>query len=258
MTIEDALENGRLTESLALQSTKVLQFPNDTTERFRLLELQLIAQEYHQAWDTLKSLPRDDEPLKETRRFFRNMIRAAYRRAQGRHPRFCDDIPAHARSRFRAIQDLRWNDPSQALQWIDRADHRSPHIIGHVNGREFDGIRDADDRWASILEVIVEDQYLWLPFEQIRSVTIGGAQHTFERAFRPVLIRLQNKLEFDGFLPMIYVDTTDEELLLGWDTDHVNPDGGPIRCHGAKLFHIGEEELRLDEIEQLEFKQRTP
>ncbi|QJW95724.1 hypothetical protein FTUN_3278 [Frigoriglobus tundricola] len=36
---------------------------------------------------------------------------------------------------------------------------------GFINGREFEGLRDADDRFGSVLEAFRGGEYLWVPWE---------------------------------------------------------------------------------------------
>jgi type VI secretion system protein ImpE len=252
MTPQQALAAGRLADALALQEEEVAARPDDAAARLFLFELQLLANRFREAWRTVSAIASADPAWPKARRWYRRLVRAAHARTTGRRPSFVADVPAHARRRWKAI---RANDPAAALDWIDRADHRTPHVLGHVDGREFDGLRDADDRFASVLEAFVGGGYVWLPFEQLRRVTIPAATGILEGAYRPARVRLCDGEEFNAVLPLVYPGSdSDEAFLLGTDTDHVNPDGGPVRCVGAKLLLIGEEELALGEVRQLDVK----
>ena len=252
MTPQTALADGRLTDALELQAAAVAERPNDPAARLFLFELQLLANRFHEAWASLNAIQSPDPAWPVSRRWYRRLVRAANGRHRGRPPEFIAEVPRHAAHRRRAIRSLRRNEAAEALQWIDRADHRSPHLLGHVDGREFDGLRDADDRFASVLEAFVGAAYVWLPFEQIGRVTVTVAKGIAENAYRPARIRLSGGAEFSAVLPLVYPDSVEDVHLLGMESDHVNPDGGPMRCVGAKLLLLGEEELSVGEIRQLD------
>ena len=48
------------------------------------------------------------------------------------------------------------------MKCIDAADEVSPESWwGFLDGQEFEGLRDADDRFGSILEVFLGGEYFW-------------------------------------------------------------------------------------------------
>lgn len=257
MTPQLALADGRLTDALNLQMAAVAEYPNDAASRLYLFELQLVSNRFRDAWRSLNAIQSSDAAWPKSRRWFRRLVRAASDRHRSRPATFLGEVPRHAKCRRRAIRAIRRGDPADALQWIDRADHRSPHLLGHVDGREFDGVRDGDDRFASVLEAFVGATYAWIPFEQIRRVTVPAAKGIAENAYRPARIRLSDGMEISAVLPLVYPRSVEDVHLLGLETDHVNPDGGPMRCVGAKLLLLGEEELPLGEIRQLDVKAWT-
>ncbi len=254
MTPQTALAEGRLADALELQLAAVAERPYDPAARLFLVELQLLANRFREAWASLNAIESPDPAWPKSRQWYRRLVRAANDRHGGRPAEFIAEVPRHAASRRRAIRAIRRNEPAVALQWIDRADHRSPHLLGHVDGREFDGLRDADDRFASVLEAFVGAAYVWLPFEQMRRMTVPAAKGIVDNAYRPARIRLTDGAEFSAVLPLVYPGSLEDVHLLGMESDHVNPDGGPVRCVGAKVLLLGEEELSLCEICQLDVK----
>jgi type VI secretion system protein ImpE len=249
VTPQSALADGRLTEALALQGG--IAEAGEPTALLLLFELQLLANRTRDAWETLHRIDSADADWPTARRWFRRLVRAALRRRRGRAPRFPGEPPRHARYRLRA------RDATRALDAIDRADAASPHLVGHVDGREFDGLRDADDRFASVLEAFIGPNYCWLPFEQIARIEIAPANRILDGAYRPARIRLATGDELAAVLPLVYPDGEEDWQRLGLDTDIEPTDGGPPRCVGAKLLLVGEEELPLGEIRQLDIRPWT-
>lgn len=254
MTPQTAIAEGRLFDALALQEGAVASHAADAALLF-LFELQLAANRFADAWATLARIASGDPAWPRARKWYRQLVRCAHRRSRGQRPVFALEIPRHARCRWRAAKSLRASQPADAVAWIDRADHASPNMLGHVDGREFDGLRDADDRFASVLEAFIGGEYVWLPFEQLSRVTLAPVSCLLESIYRPARIRFSDHEECAAILPLVYPRSeAAETFLLGLETDHVNPDGGPVRCAGGKLLLLGEEELPLGDVRQLDLK----
>jgi type VI secretion system protein ImpE len=249
MTPHAALADGRLADAVALQSAIVADGPDDPAARLFLVELLAVAGRFREAWDHLRRITSDDPGWPASRRRFARLVRAAARREAGRRPTFLADPPPHAARRRRALRA----EPAAAVRLIDRADAATPHLFGHVDGREFDGLRDADDRFASVLEAVVGREYVWVPWEHLRRITLAPVEHILDRAFRPARLRLADYSEVPAHLPMVYPGSAgDDAFALGLDTDHPDPAGGPVRCVGGKLLLLRDEELPLAEVRQID------
>ncbi len=255
MTPQTALAEFRLRDALALQDKVAAERPNDAAAQLFLFELQLVANLFGEAWATLNAVHSPDPTWPASRAWYRRVVRCAAARERGRRPAFAAAVPRHARRRWQAIRALRQSRPAGAIDFIDRADHASPHILGHLDGRPFDGLRDADDRFASVLEAFVGGRYVWLPFEHLTRVTLAPSTRLLENAYRPARIRFADGGECAAVLPLVYPGSDAEDVfLLGTETDHINPDAGPTRCVGGKVLLVGEEELALGEVRQLDVK----
>lgn len=238
-TARDAFHDGRLADAVQLQSAHVEAVPDDTPGRLFLVELLALTGRYRDAWDQLSRIESDSPDWPAARRRFRRLLKAANRRANGR-VKFINDPPPHARQRALALRALLLGDSERAIARIDRADSRTPHLFGHIDGREFDGLRDADDRFASVLEVLIGAEYVWVPWEHVRRLRLVPAKHPLDAAFRPAELRLSDWSEQAVFVPLVYPGTADDDvLLLGQDTDLVG-DGGPVCGVGGKLLLLGD------------------
>jgi len=173
-----------------------------------------------------------------------------------REPRILPEpAPSHAKCRWRAIQQLHEGKPDEAVDSIDAADAVSPHLHGFIDGQEFDGLRDADDRFASVLEAFLGEEYIWFAWEGLRKVALAPAEA--DQQLRPAVITLKNGREWQVHLPLIYPDSevADEAFALGHETDHICPDKGPTRCIGGKLLLVGDgAEVLLAECRMIEVR----
>jgi type VI secretion system protein ImpE len=130
-------------------------------------------------------------------------------------------------------------------------------VRGFIDGREFDGLRDADDRFGSVLEAFRGGEYLWVPWESLRKAVLAPAAVLLDQLYRPATLTLRDGAALEVHLPLVYPASyrAEGEFALGVETDHVCPDNGPTRCVGGKLLLVGEdEEVMLSECRFIEVR----
>lgn len=257
MTPHEAFAEGRLTEAVSLQETAVAEGPSDPATRLFLVELLAFAGRLDEARSHLALIDSDDPSWPASARGFRRLLRAERQRVRSRRPAILPEpIPRHAKCRWLAVKRLRDQQPEEAVRWVDRADASSPDVSGFVNGREFDSLRDADDRFSSVLEAFVGGRYTWFPWEAVRRVKFEPPRFPLDRLFCPAEIRLRDGTDHQAHLPLAYPSpqAVDDVFALGLETDRICPDGGPIRCIGGKLLMVGEDEVPLIECRMIEIR----
>jgi type VI secretion system protein ImpE len=146
--------------------------------------------------------------------------------------------------------------PDHGVKWIDRADVATPEVRGFVDGREFVGLRDGDERFASVFEVFVGSRYAWVPFEQVRAVVLPPAAGVVEMVYRPAELRLTDGRALNVVLPLVYPLSAEsgDDFALGEAVDWTTEDLGPVCAFGAKVYFVGEEELPLSQVRMIEFR----
>jgi type VI secretion system protein ImpE len=256
MSPRDAYEAGELEAAVRLQAEVVACRPADPVAGMFLFELLALSGRLRDARAQLMVVETDDPAWPRVRRGFRRLLRAAYRRQRGRRPGFFAGIPRHARRRWSAIKALAGDDPARAVRKVDRADAASPVVCGHIDGREFRGLRDADDRFGSVLEAFFGGQYVWIPFEHLRRISLRPALGPLDAAYRPVRVKLATGDEFDSHLPLVYPGSDDYggAFACGQEIDYVEADDGPAICVGARVLMTGDEELLLGDVKQLDVR----
>lgn len=257
MTPHEALAEGRLAEALALQECLVAAEPDHPAARRLLVDLLAFAGRLDEAIDQLDRLRARDPQWPALERQLRGLFRAErHRRAGAREPEFVPRVE-HAVERWRAIEALRRGRPREAVTHVDRADAMSPHLRGFLDGQEFEGLHDADDRFASVLEAYRAGEYVWYAWEALRKVTLAPAGVLLDQIYRPATIALRDGTEFEVHLPLIYPNSHEAEgvFALGMETDHICPDQGPMRSVGAKLLSVGDgSEVRLADCRMIEMR----
>lgn len=253
MTPRQALEAGELYESIDLQTEVVANDPANRAARLFLAELFLVSGQLNQAHEELLEL---DDPDSHAVNLL-NLLKAQAERRRA-HPLVSGHWPDHARLRRRAWRAYRRNQRNVLAKLIDQADSFTPHLSGHVDGREFDGLRDVDDRFASVLEVFIGRDYTWIPLEHLQHIQLQPPQGVADIAFRPARLRMNNR-DHDVILPLIYPEThweDDEELLLGLGTDYPVVTPAAAIAVGQRIWTFGEELAALGDCSLIEFLPR--
>lgn len=95
----------------------------------------------------------------------------------------------------------------------------APATPGHSGEGAFDWIADADERLGPVLEIIVNGQYLWAPFHQVRAIRIEAPQEPIDLVWAIAEFTWANGGEAVGLIPARYPGTesaaSDPRLLLG-------------------------------------------
>ena len=256
MTAREALADGRLTDAVELQTSAVAADPSPSARLF-LFELLVLAGFLKAARSELNAITSDDPTWPASRRRFRQLLRALSKQNHlGRRPRFLMPPPVHAKRRWNAARAGEEGDDDRGTMWVDRADAVTPEVRGFVDGRPFLGLRDGDERFASVFEVFVGSRYVWVPFEQVKAVVIPDAAGVVEMVYRPAELRLTDGRTLNVTLPLVYPLSAEygDEFALGEAVDWTSEGAGPACAFGAKLYFVGEEELPLSQIRMLEIR----
>jgi type VI secretion system protein ImpE len=256
MTVHDMLAEGRLADALALQEGAV---GADPAARRLLVDLLAFAGRLDDARAHLDRIDTDAPDWPEVARGLHRLFRSErLRTAEGREPTITPDpAPKHATRRWQAVQLLRRARPDDAVKAVDSADALGPNVRGFIDGREFDGLRDADDRFGSVLEAFRGGEYLWVPLEALRKVVLAPAESLLDQLYRPAALTFRDGTAAEVHLPLVYPASYRAEgvFALGSETDYVCPDNGPTRCVGGKLLLVGEDdEVMLSECRMIEVR----
>ncbi len=263
MTAGELFQAGRLLEATDAQVAKVKANPTDNSARFFLFELFLFAGELDRARKQLEVLRYDDPRHTAAVDQYRFALEAeSHRRAVftgTEQPKGMTTAPDHVRQRLEALPYLARGENEMARKKLDEANALVPSINGTLNGKEFSGLFDADERFATVLEVFgTGGAYLWVPLEQIESITLNPPQHPRDVILRPAHIVTSDGTEGDVLLPGLYPGTyqaKDEATKLGRTTEW-EQNAGTITCGvGGKMFLVNAELLSFTVWQGLQITQ---
>ena len=258
MSASEAFKAGRLHEAIEAQVRDVKAHPADHGRRLFLVELLAFAGDLDRARRQADAVRYEDPNLDAAMATYRALLDAeASRRrlfAEGLAPKFLADPPGHLRLRLEAVEHLRGGRPAAAAEALARADEAAPATRGTLNARAVEDIRDADDRFGPVLEVMAHGEYYWVPLEQVESLTMNPPR------FPRDLLWVPARLEMEGaagevFLPALYPGShghEDDAVKLGRATTWSEPDAGPVLGAGSRAFLAGDGAVGL--LEWREFR----
>jgi type VI secretion system protein ImpE len=272
MTVQELINEGRLSAAIQLQKSGLAQSKNEQSARLLLFELLAIAGQFDDAISELQAIASKDENWKIVKKAFQKLLTAESKRQSGKRPKIPSDVPDWASMLWRAHVALRKGDHNLAVRAIDRANSLAVEVRGHIDGELFEGIRDFDDRTAFVVEFLSEGDYIWIPFDSLRSLRFEEPAGPLDTAFRPSQIELNNGEVLYGHVPLVYNGTVqfvssqqsgkspqtksedqDESFLMGLDTDYESR-GDVMCCIGGLTWIVGEEIVPVKSVKMLEIR----
>jgi type VI secretion system protein ImpE len=263
MNASELYRAGKLQDAVEAQIKEVKANPADQGKRLFLFELLAFAGDLDRAKRQIEAVQYQEPELIASVTGYRRLLDSEQARRQlfadGVVPRFFGEQPEHVQFRLQTVQLLREKRPGEAAQFLAKAHDAAPAVKGELNGKKIDTLRDADDLFGTVLEVMAQGGYYWVPLEQVESVTTNPPRFPRDLLWMPARLELQDGSGGNVFLPVLYPgshESSDDQIRLGRMTDWKTLENGPTLGVGTHLFLVGEEALSLPEWRQLEVEGR--
>ena len=257
MTPTELYQAGQLNAAIDAQVAEVKAKPADQARRLFLFELLAFAGELDRATRQIDAIKYDEPELAMASLSYRKLIEAETARRKcfegGQPPEILGPMTESIRLRLEALTALRSGQPGAALTLLDQANEAIPAFTGTLNGRRFSTLRDADDLFGGVLEVLAQGKYFWVDLGQV--VALAMKPPRFPRDLLYVPARLDLEAESgEVFLPVVYPKShahADDAIRLGRVTDWETLDSGPTLGVGARLFLVDDDAVGLLEWRDL-------
>jgi type VI secretion system protein ImpE len=252
MSASELFKAGQLTEAIDAQIKEVKAQPADQARRLFLFELSAFAGDLDRARRQIDALKYEQVELEAAAQSYRKLLDAEQLRrrlfTEGLTPEFFGEPPAHVRLRLEAVNRMRERNLAEGAAALARADNLCPVLRGKLNGTAFEGLRDCDDLFSFVLEVMAHGKYYWVPLEQVESVAMKAPRFPRDLLWIPARLDLRDGASGEVFLPALYPGShehPDDKVKLGRVTDWKQEDGGPSLGVGAKVFLVGDDSVSL-------------
>ena len=262
MSGSELYKAGKLQEAIDAQIKEVKANAADHSRRLFLFELLVFAGDLEKARRQIDAIQYGELELDAAVLTYRKLLDAEEARRRlfrdGVKPQFLKDPPEHVNLRLEALNRLREKRPAEALETLHRAAEAAPAVQGKLNDKPFAALRDCDDLFGPVLEVLGQGSYFWVPLEQIDTLAMTAPRFPRDLLWMPAHLEVRDGPSGDVFLPAVYpgsYENPDNQIKLGRATDWKSEQNGPVLGVGLRTFLVDEDAVGLLEWRELEIKQ---
>jgi type VI secretion system protein ImpE len=259
MSANDLYKQGKLQDAIETQLKQVKEKPADHGQRLFLFELLAFAGDLDRAQRQIDAIQYGELELDAAVLAYRKLLDSERLRrrlfSESLMPKFFGDPPEQVQWRLEGINRLRENRPSEAAQLFAKAAAACPERKGELNGKPFQSLRDCDDLFSGLLEVMAQGQYYWVPLDQVESVTMKAPKAPRDLLWAPARLEMKDSAG-NVYLPLLYPGShehPDNQVKLGRMTDWKSAEEGPVQGIGARVFLVDEDAVSLLDWRELVF-----
>ncbi len=260
MTASELFKAGQLQAAIDAQIQEVKKNAADPQKRIFLFELAAFAGDLERAKRQIDAVNYEDLDRQVVVLDYRKLLesetsrRAVFR--EGKPPHFLSPPPEHVQLRFQAVKALQEKRPAEALELLNKANEQMPAVQGTLNGKPFTSLRDCDDLFGGVLEVMSQGMYSWVPLEQIDSLAMNAPKAPRDLLWFPGRMQLRDGQTGPVYLPALYPfshEEKDEAVKLGRVTDWKQIENGPVLGVGQRTYLVDGEPSGLLEWREVQF-----
>jgi len=260
MDAKDLIKAGNLSEARSQLVEELKSSPADLNSRTLLFQVQAYTGEWDKARRQLEVIRIQDANRETGVQVYLNLIQAETERIEviqnQRNPSFLPKTPAYFQQYHSAWQKLINQEFEAAETTLSEINARCAEISGTLNGKEFTGFSETDTRLTCFLEAFVHERYVWLPFEELRELSLPEPQTLLDLLWAAAQVTTREGLTLNCFLPVLYPESfrhEDDRLKLGRLTDWAELGPGIHQGIGQHVFQVGNEDVGILEIREAVF-----
>jgi type VI secretion system protein ImpE len=258
-TAKELFDAGNLTGAIEEVTREVKSRPTEMSKRIFLFELLCFAGDFDRAERQLDVIGHQSVQAELGVQVYRNNLKAERDRSSlfshGLHPHFLSEPPAYIDLHLEAIDHLRRANTAETRRALDEAEQERPALKGKLNGQPFLDFREYNDLIGPVLELIVQDHYTWLPFEQIRSIEIAPPKQLRDLMWASARIEATDGTVGEVYVPALYAGSSEHEndqVKLGRMTDWKKINEDLFLPAGLRLFLVDDEDKSVFEASNIE------
>jgi type VI secretion system protein ImpE len=255
------IQAGRLADARECLTTQIRQKPADMAGRILLFQVLACYGEWDQARAHLEILATQDSKIETGVQEYLNLVNAETERLEvfkdARLPAYLPEAPPYAGDHEKAREHLRANRCEDACEILEDIAARIPAMVGSVNQKPFQGLRDTDALLAFFLEAYAHGRYVWVAYENVRELLISQPRQFVDLLWVPALVTTWEGITLNCRLPVLYPETFKsdaDQLKMGRMTDWIEWGPGCFKGVGQHVLRAGEEELALLDIREAIFE----
>lgn len=262
MTAKELFEAGKLSAAINQLNQDIKAAPRDSRSRIFLFELLCFSGDFERAERQLDAIGQlsGDAKVEIGAQLYKNILEAEKSRARffkmGGEPKFISNAPPYTHLHLEAISEIRDNHPGQVEKLLAESESVRPKVAGQADAQSFGELRDCDDVLAPFLEVIVQRDYVWVPFDSIKHIEITAPAKLRDLIWISARVELRDRPVGEVFLPCLYSRSSehpDDRVKLGRMTDWNNVGEGCTLGSGQRMLFLDDTEHPILEIRKIDF-----
>ncbi|WP_231337679.1 type VI secretion system accessory protein TagJ [Paraburkholderia sprentiae] len=187
----------------------VRKHPSNVRARWLLFELLCIDGEWQRALQQLQTWATLESEGVSRAQMYRGLIRGEIFRAEvfagQRTPGEIDPLPEWVKTLLQANAKLGEGNLAAADELRGAALNAAPATRGEsAQIGEFEWLTDSDTRLGPVCELTVAGGYRWVPFDAIKSLTLGPVTSLTDLVWRSAVVGLRDATVLRGYLPVRY------------------------------------------------------
>ncbi len=254
---KEFLDKGQLTNAITEMTQQVKAHPADLRARTFLFELLCFSGDLTRAKNQLEALDTQDPKTDLGMEVYRKILKAEETRQQlfskGTTPKLLGPCPNHLQGHLDALLQLQEGHHAEAQSLLAKAQEERPTLTYTIDGTTTTDLLDLDDLFAPVLEVILQDQYYWVPFSQIKHLSVTPPKHLRHLLWVPGQLETDTGTQGVVF-PVLYPGSClgeDELVKLGRVTNWKQLEGGLTLGMGPHLLGFNGVDKSILEIREL-------
>lgn len=255
------LDAGNLKEAVAAALELVRSNPTNATARTFLFELSCFSGDWDRAAKQLEVIGHQDMNAAVGSLIFKQNFKAEKDRmavfAEGEQPGIMAQVPTYVEDLIGAVSSVREGKTGEARLALDNVEEDRPAFPCKINGTGYGDLRDHNELTMCIFEVILKDTYMWVPFEQVKSVKFLERKSLRDAYWAQVEVEMTNGTAGEMFMPTLYVNTwknADDQIRLGRAVDWTDAGDDIYVGEGSRLYSAEGTDISIHDIELIEFE----
>jgi type VI secretion system protein ImpE len=254
----EVLRSGDIHGALDVLKQAVRQAPRDPRLRTFLFQVFCITGDWDRALTQLTVVAELDPLAVPMTQTYQTAIRCEVLREMvfrgTRAPTVLGDPEPWLPLLIEAIRLLNVGHPEEAAGLRDKAFDQATETTGSLNGVPFAWIADADPRLGPVMEVVLNGNYLWVPFSRLHSVKLEPPSDLRDQVWMPAHFTWTNGGEAMGLIPTRYPGSAaaaDPGLALARQTDWQDLTPNWSLPVGQRMLVTDADEVALMDIRDL-------
>ncbi len=254
------LDSGDLKGAIDSALGLVKSNPSDAAARIFLFELSCFSGDWERAEKQLDVIGHQDAVAMVGAKIYQQNLKAERDRINffehGTRPESAMKFPEYVEDLIKANELIRLGKTGEARLLLDQVETNRPAFKCTVNDSDFSDLRDYNDATMCVIEAIVKESYVWMPFEQIESIEFLERKSLRDVYWPQAKFELTNGTSGEMFVPSLYVNSwkADDDLVrLGRSVDWRDLGDEIYAGEGSKVFTMDGKDRPLLEVTSIRF-----